>query len=239
MIALDHAMFLAEPAPALADPARTIALCREGGADAFIVSAAAAVSCHGALGDAGVILSVRLPLGSVDGIVEEALRLNADAIKTIICPFGPEFDREISAFSALASRCRSWRVPIIAETIPGGFARFYEDPTLSTPESLAAAARIAVEHGADLVKTAAPADAAGMAALSRYAGVPVVVLGGERSPDDAYLASVEQAIAHGAAGVAVGRNAWGGPDVASAVQRIARTVHAPDAMPMPRLGARS
>jgi DhnA family fructose-bisphosphate aldolase class Ia len=99
----------------------------------------------------------------------------------------------------------------------------YPDPY--DPVAVAAAARSAAEIGAHVVKTSMPTPPE-QVALAVTCGLPVVIAGGDPTPDtDALLDRVERAVAAGAAGVAFGRNVWGSPDPAGMVRRLRAAVH--------------
>jgi DhnA family fructose-bisphosphate aldolase class Ia len=54
----------------------------------------------------------------------------------------------------------------------------------------------------------------------------VVLAGGAPAKDPAaYDAAITSALQAGVAGVAIGRNAWGAPDPAAAMERFCRLVH--------------
>ncbi len=111
----------------------------------------------------------------------------------------------------------------MAEVIPGGFGGGAE---MRTPDKIAAAARMAMEAGADVIKTFYTGDATTFQQVVTYCPVPLVVLGGERAGDDeALLSSVRDALAAGATGVAIGRNVWGHSQPESIAARLRRVVH--------------
>jgi DhnA family fructose-bisphosphate aldolase class Ia len=98
-------------------------------------------------------------------------------------------------------------MPLLAETIPGGWTA---SPEMRTPEALAAGGRLAVEAGADFVKTFPLADPSKFHIVSENCMVPVVILGGDKAGSDReLLQGVKSHIDNGAAGVAMGRNLWG------------------------------
>lgn len=87
----------------------------------------------------------------------------------------------------------------------------YEELLRSQPDRYASlvshAVRIAVELGADIVKTQYTGSAATFRAVVDAAcGVPVVIAGGRLGPADELYRRVEGAIEAGAAGVSIGRN---------------------------------
>ena len=92
--------------------------------------------------------------------------------------------------------------------------------------SLAHAARIAAELGADIIKLPIPADDDVLSEITRGLCVPVVVAGGSRDPDTrAFLVRVEQALEAGARGVAVGRNIFQHERPEALMRAVSRIVH--------------
>lgn len=132
-----------------------------------------------------------------DGAVETALRLGADAVKVIIFPgWGPD---PRGRLADLAESCARWGMPLLVETIPGGWEA---GPEMRTAEALAAAARSAAELGADVVKTFYTE---GFRKAVGHAGVPVLILSGPgRGSGDALVATVEAGLSEGAAGPSSG-----------------------------------
>ncbi|MBX7213319.1 MAG: hypothetical protein K1X39_04825 [Thermoflexales bacterium] len=223
IVAMDHAGFMDRPLAGLADPGPVIADTAAAGADAYLLTLGSATRHSAALGRAGLWLSVEARAGQAAAQVEAALRLGADGIKTLVYPWSAELPDSVADFTALALVCRSWGLPVMAEVIPFGFQA---DPALRTPAKLAAGARIAMEAGADVIKTFYT-DPGGFAELRAYCPIPIVVLGGERAPDEAgVLASVRDALAAGAAGVAIGRNIWQHPRPGGMTAGLAALVHA-------------
>jgi fructose-bisphosphate aldolase/2-amino-3,7-dideoxy-D-threo-hept-6-ulosonate synthase len=70
------------------------------------------------------------------------------------------------------------------------------------------AARVAAELGADIVKTVYTGDPESFREVTRGCPVPVVVAGGSKTDDRTTLELIEGAMAGGAAGISIGRNAF-------------------------------
>jgi DhnA family fructose-bisphosphate aldolase class Ia len=80
--------------------------------------------------------------------------------------------------------------------------------------------------GADYVKTFYTGDPESMRTVVEGATVPVIILGGERAPDeDTLLRHVSDAFTAGVVGVAFGRNIWSHADPAAITHRLADVVH--------------
>ncbi|MFT5110263.1 MAG: DhnA family fructose-bisphosphate aldolase class Ia [Pseudoalteromonas tetraodonis] len=110
------------------------------------------------------------------------------------------------------------------EALPYGIGRG-EDYTLA---NIGFTVRMAAELGADVVKTAFPTGASvdEFREIIESCFVPVIVLGGAAMGDDeALLKMVRDAMAAGAAGVAVGRNVWQHKNPVEIGQRMAEIIH--------------
>ncbi|HEX7589174.1 MAG TPA: hypothetical protein VF478_12725, partial [Anaerolineae bacterium] len=93
-------------------------------------------------------------------------------------------------------------------------------------EKIAAGARVAMEAGADVVKTFYTGDAESFRAVTENCPLPIIVLGGERAADDAaLLQNVRAALDAGAAGGAIGRNVWGHAQPEAIVSALAGVIH--------------
>lgn len=91
---------------------------------------------------------------------------------------------------------------------------------------MAGAARCGAELGAHIVKTSLPQPRAGIAEAATC-GVPLLIAGGDLASDRAaLLASTSEVLAHGASGVAFGRNVWAGGDPEGVVSDLRALVHA-------------
>ena len=142
--------------------------------------------------------------------VEEALRLGADAVKVILI-FGRPDARELAADLAYvaqtAETCRRWDLPLMVEPYLWG-ADVPADPA-QRAQLNAAGARIAVEHGADLLKLEVDSERSIFRETVQASPVPVFVLGGPKRPTQREtLADVVAAAEAGAVGLTIGRNVW-------------------------------
>ncbi len=223
VVAMDHAAFLDKPLHGLENPGDVIARVAPAGADAFLLPLGSAVRHCRATGRAGIWLSVDTQPPLLERIVETALRNGMDGVKCMVYPGCDTAPDSLANFAALAVECQRWGMPLMAEVIPGGFAAPSET---RTPERIAAGARVAMEAGADVVKTFYTGDGESFRSVAEYASVPVVVLGGERAANDReLLASVRGALDAGAAGVAIGRNVWGHSHPDRITRALAAIIH--------------
>jgi len=222
IVAMDHGNYLDKPMLGLDDPDKIIRETLAAGADAILTTFGTAMRASDALGRGGLILTVNDNPPALEQAVESALRLGADALKVILSPFANQRDNQANC-ERLGLECAAWGLPYLIETIPGTFSAGAD---MRTAEKIAAGARIGAECGADFIKTFYTGDPNSFQTVLKNASLPVVVLGGERAPDErAVLAQIHEAMQAGASGVAVGRNIWGHPSPARMTAAIAEIVH--------------
>lgn len=222
-IAIDHAGFMDKPLRGLEHPGDVIRTVVQAGADSLLVTRGSAERSTEAIGCAGLWLSVDTDPPWLDRIAETALTIGADGVKCMLYPSWNEKPNSAAQFAALASDCRRWNIPIMAEVIPGGFLSGAE---MRTAEKIAAGARLAFEAGADVIKTIYTGDPGSFRTVVDYCPAPIVVLGGERAANDRELLNgVRDALLGGAAGVAIGRNVWQHPQPGQITAALAALIH--------------
>ncbi|MFJ9107199.1 2-amino-3,7-dideoxy-D-threo-hept-6-ulosonate synthase [Streptomyces sp. NPDC102283] len=154
--------------------------------------------------------------------VEAALRLGADAVSVHINMGSREEARQLADLGAVADRCDRWNLPLLAMMYPRGPK--ITDP--ADPELVAHAVTLAADLGADLVKAPCLRTRAEMRDLTAACPIPLICAGGpQRDTEDEVLAFAREAVAGGAAGVAMGRNIFRSPDPGAMAARVAGVVH--------------
>jgi DhnA family fructose-bisphosphate aldolase class Ia len=232
IVAMDHLVVMPYREPGLADIPKLTVTIREAGADAVLVTQGALREAGPHLGDLGVIFSAPLAADSASRVPETALACGADMVKVLVYPFTPDFADASNWLMALTSACRRWDLPVMAETVPGGFAA---EPAKRETDAIVSGARIAFELGASVIKTPIPIrpgsgqeekdDLDGLRLLCDYLPVPVVVLGGDPVSRSVLNERIAGALAAGVAGVAAGRNVWSHDDPAARVSLLSEIVH--------------
>lgn len=227
IVAMDHGTNAGAP-PGLENPGETIARIAAGGADAVIVNYGVARQFSRVLAGLGLILRLDLAptiLGQGHSSrliygVEEALRLDADAVIVNAGPGAGVEETTLPQLAAIARQADAWGLPLIGEISPGGFD---SDPCIRTLANIQLGARIASELGVDIIKTIYHP---GFQAVTETSFVPVVVLGGAKTSDErAFLTAIREALEAGAAGVAIGRNVWGHPRPEKMAAALAAMIH--------------
>ncbi|MEV8512054.1 2-amino-3,7-dideoxy-D-threo-hept-6-ulosonate synthase [Dactylosporangium sp. NPDC051484] len=154
--------------------------------------------------------------------VEEAIRIGADGVSVHVNMGSLEEHQQIQDLARIADACDRWNLPLMAMMYPRGPK--ITDP--SDPALVAHAVTIAADLGADLVKTVYPGSVSRMLELTGICPIPVLVAGGPRRGSDTELLQfVADAMAGGAAGVAMGRNLFQAADPERLAKKIARLIH--------------
>lgn len=141
---------------------------------------------------------------------EDALRLGADAvISMVILGHGKDME-SIDELAKAVNNYHRFGIPLIAEILPASPNDF------SSPKIIADLCRIGAEIGADVIKTAFTND---FESVVSGCPVPIIVAGGKKEND--FLSSVAIAMRSGAKGLAIGRNLYQREDPASFISDIA------------------
>lgn len=231
IVAIDHPLYM-WPVAGLEDRRALIRAVAAAGADAVIASYGTLRDYGDAFAGCAKILKLDLATVSVGAYrdsefrlawtLDDAARVGADAVLTYVQLGTPgELDALVAAARVAAEADRAG-LTYVCEIMPVESSP-YPDPF--DPAAIAAAARSAAELGAHVVKTSMPTPPEEVA-LAATCGLPVVIAGGDPTPEsNALIDRVERAVAAGAAGVAFGRNVWGSPDPAGMVRRLRAAVH--------------
>ncbi len=186
----------------------------------------------------GVVLALDVHLtGTLPGVsagrqayrllssVNEAMALGADAVKVVLV-FGRS-DLEVHAENhrLVAEAIREADVigmPVIVEPTLWGDAIAAD--AKNDPAAIPHICRIAVELGADAIKT--PYAEGVFADVCRQLPVPVTVMGGAKlDSTDALYAWARQIVDEGVAGLIVGRNVWQHDDPVTVWRELNRLFH--------------
>ncbi|HVN65452.1 MAG TPA: 2-amino-3,7-dideoxy-D-threo-hept-6-ulosonate synthase [Methanomicrobiales archaeon] len=229
IVPMDHGVTNG-PMKGLIDMGETVGLVAEGGANAVLGHLGLALYGHRRHGrDVGLILhlSGSTSLGPdpnekvLVNTVPNAMKMGADAV-SIHVNIGAESEaRMLSDLGKVAVECMEWGMPLLAMMYPRG-AKIRDEHGV---ESVALAARVAAELGADLIKTVYTGDPDSFLEVTRGCPVPVVVAGGSKTDERATLELVAGAMEGGAAGISIGRNAFQHPAPDRFVRAAAAIVH--------------
>lgn len=147
--------------------------------------------------------------------VEDAVRRGADGISAHVNLGSATEAQQLRDLAALADSCDKFGIPLLAMMYARG------EKIGAHPEShtLAHAASLAADLGADIVKLCLPHDIDQIAWITDRSPLPVVAAGGSKLNEKEFMVYVQQLVMGGAAGLAAGRNIFMSRDVSSIVRR--------------------
>jgi class I fructose-bisphosphate aldolase len=162
------------------------------------------------------------PLSLQHTSVGYAVKLGASAVGYTIY-FGSAHEQEMFAeFGKVCEEAHAKGVPVVCWMYPRGI----NVPNEFSTEVLAHAARVAMEIGADVVKLKYNGDIEAMKWVVRCAGkTKVVIAGGPKVEEQDFLRFVYDSMRCGAAGMAIGRNAWQAKNPLKLARALREIVH--------------
>jgi len=154
--------------------------------------------------------------------VEEAIRLGADAVSVHI-NLGAETDKEmLGQLGFISERCLQWQIPLVAMMYTRG-PKIKDEYDV---KNIKLAARVGAELGADIVKVPYTGSVKTFSEVVNGCPVPVVIAGGPKmDSDNDIFKMVEGALAAGAAGLSIGRNAFQHKNPEKMVAALCKMVH--------------
>ena len=184
--------------------------------------------------DVANVYGAELPRALYSRLIEEpvlqAVRLDAACIVVNLfrIPDQPEVaDQCIRNILHLKPQCDHYGMPLMIEPLvfqPNARAGGYMVD--GDPEKIIPLVRQAVELGADIIK-ADPTDDVSIyhKIIETAGGIPVLVRGGGKAPEQELLARTVALIAQGAAGIVYGRNIIQHPNPAGITRALMAVVH--------------
>jgi DhnA family fructose-bisphosphate aldolase class Ia len=227
IVAFDHGM-IDGPAKGMEQPAGILRQIAAGGADAILTTYGTAEKYAEEIEPLGLIMRLdgggtklgKMGPGSLFWTVDDALRIGADAVAVSAFPGADEEEDSLRSLAMVVGEAHAWGLPVMGEMVPGGF----DSPDhMRTAESIAIAARVGAEIGADWVKIPY---AEGFEAVTSTCYVPAVILGGaKKGSEREMLEKIRTALDVGATGVAIGRNIFQADNPQAMVAAIAALIH--------------
>jgi DhnA family fructose-bisphosphate aldolase class Ia len=213
-------------------------------ADAVLVTPGVLRMVAPALGNLGVVLRI-------DGAVttyatapsdfryilspDDALRLGADAVIVFTFVGIPDEPFSLQRLGRTAVEADLRGMPLIAEVLaPGYLNNHFGSALFPRPKRNADmvaetrnVCRIAVETGAEFVKTRYTGDVPGFRSVVETCGAPVIVAGGPKTngTDESLLRLAHDCMSAGAAGIIFGRNVWQHPKMERLINAMCAIVH--------------
>ena len=221
--------------PGIEDPGKTIETVVDAGADCvFTTYGLAKQYGHLVNGRAGLIVRLDgyasayrekwLEYSSWQQLysVEDAVRVGADGVIVLYFLGAPGESASLKVMAQAAVEADRLGVPLAVEALPCPCEKI---PDTSDTKVIAAASRIAVEHGADMIKCYynGKDDYSYVANTSH---VPVLIAGGPVTNTRLEaLQMVSNAIKSGVCGVFFGQNIWRSPDPVGMVKAMSAIIH--------------
>jgi len=166
---------------------------------------------------------------------EDALRLGADAGIVFTFIGIPDEPASLLRLGRMAADADIWGLPLIAEVLPPGLLNNHFGSGIFPKGKKNAdvvgdtrnVARIAVETGADIIKTRYTGDVASFRSVVDTCGAPVIVAGGPKldGTDESLLRFARDCVRAGAAGIIFGRNVWQHPKMEKLIAALCALVH--------------
>jgi len=230
IIPMDHGVTVG-PIKGLADMRATVSRIVAGGANAILMHKGMVRAGHRGTGrDVGLIIHLSAGTSmSPDPnakelvcTVEEAVKLGADAVSVHI-NLGAETDKEmLRQLGCVSALCSEWQMPLVAMM----YARGPKIKNEFDVKNVKHAARVGAELGADIVKVVYTGSIESFSEVTQGCPVPVVIAGGEKmDSDEDIFKMVDGALAAGATGVSIGRNAFQHRNPEKMVQALCKMVH--------------
>jgi len=145
------------------------------------------------------------PDSSVNCSVDYAAELGASSVGFTLYGGSNNEIEMAEEFREAQEAAREHDLPVVMWSYPRGQGLKND----TKPSTISYAARLALELGADVAKVKHPGSRDGMERAVRMAGpTKVVMSGGSKTTDRAFLESVKETIDAGGKGLAVGRNVW-------------------------------
>lgn len=155
--------------------------------------------------------------------VEEAVRVGADAVVVNYFMGAPAESDTIRVMSRVAVEADRLGVPLVVEALPCPNPNI---PDTKDAEKMAMAGRIAVEHGADIVKSYYTGSVEGFKHVVESIPVPVLIAGGPKT--DTVLEALQMvadSVEAGGRGVFYGRNIWQSPNMSGFTEALKAIIH--------------
>ncbi len=228
----------------LEDPLRLTERIARSKADAVLVTPGVLRIIAPAIGNLGVVLRIdgaytsyaTAPTDFLSMITpEDALRLGADAVIVFTFIGIPDEPSSLQRLGRTSADAGLWGMPLISEVLAPGHLNnhFGTDifPRAKRNADVVAdtrnVSRIAMEAGAEIIKTRYTGDVAGFRSVVETCGAPVIVAGGPKldGTDEALLRLAHDCMSAGAAGIIFGRNVWQHPKMERLISAMCAIVH--------------
>ena len=166
--------------------------------------------------------------------LSNAIANGADAVAVHVNITSPSENEMIQTLGHISCECQAAGIPLMAIVYPrkpgktqdDNYETLKEEQFESYIELVCHACRVAVELGADIIKTNYTGSTDSFKRVVRAAGgVPVVIAGGVVISENEIISNAQNALNAGASGVCFGRNFFARDDIASFSNKIDEVLH--------------
>lgn len=155
--------------------------------------------------------------------VDEAIRLGAVGVGYTIYVGSEHEAQMMQEFSKVEDEAHDKGLVVIAWMYPRGK---HVEGKETDKDTIAYAARLALELGADFAKLSYTGDVASFSWVVKSAGTTkIFVQGGTKIEEAALLVQTREIIQAGAAGLAIGRNVWQAEDPVDIAKKLAEIIY--------------
>lgn len=243
IIPYDHGFF-SGPQSGIDDPRALTERIARTGADCVLVTPGTLQIIAPVLDDLGVIL--RLDGGFTKYVststdfrticpVPHAIKLGVDAGIVFTFIGTPQEGQSLQRLGLTSTEAEAWGLPLIAEILAPSLLNNHFGTTVFGQKRKKAdifeetlnVCRIAVETGADIIKTRYTGNVDQFREVVRTCGAKVIVAGGPNTnaSDEALLQLTSDCVKAGAAGIIFGRNVWQHPKMEKLIGAMCAIVH--------------
>src|SRR3989339_325286 len=230
IIPMDHGV-TDGPMAGLVEMSSILEKVKKGGVDAVILHKGIVKQNQAAL--AGLPYLIHISASSGLGVplrkmlvadAKECVELGATGV-SIHVNLGNQYEPEMLAdLGRVARDCEREGIPLLAMM----YVRDQKNGQIIndlTVKSVAHAARLAYELGADIVKVNYTGSSDSFKEVVAGCQIPVVIAGGSKGSPEDFLQSIKDAMSAGAKGVSCGRNVFQAEDVTTMVKKVREVVH--------------
>jgi DhnA family fructose-bisphosphate aldolase class Ia len=171
----------------------------------------------------------------LSGSIENAIAKGAEAVAVHVNVTSPAEGEQIRNLSEVSEQCDRFGIPLMAIVYARGvkddgtddnYLELRNKDNATYTALVSHACRIAVELGADIIKTNFTGSVESFAKVVYSAGsIPVVIAGGVQVDEEIALENVRNAMQAGASGICFGRNFFYRDDILTFSQKVKDIIH--------------
>jgi predicted phospho-2-dehydro-3-deoxyheptonate aldolase len=227
MVPMDHGVTIG-PIRGIINMQEIINQLLKGGVDAIVVHKGIAKRVD--TGNAGLIVQLSAISNLTPNLnnkvqvctVAEAVRVGADGVSVHVNVGAQDEDKMLATLGRVADECDVYGMPLLAMMYPRG----PKIPNEHAVDTVAHAARLGAELGADIIKTNYTGDVETFKTVVEGCPVPVVIAGGPKCKTaQEFLQMAHDSVKAGSAGFSIGRNVFQHESPALMVKALAAIVH--------------